>query len=101
MPLKIETRPRGSSCPGPHPLPSLDFQRQHGDFDDLPGRKDDQSLDDVLEFPDVARPCVRSEGRLHLGGKALGRAAQAAAEEIEKMPGQQQDVIVALTQGGR
>ena len=65
----------------------------------LSAHGNDQPLDEVFEFPDIARPAMLLQYQQRIIGEALDRDPVRAAVDLEKVLAQHGDVSDALTQG--
>ena len=81
-----------------HHLSPRRGQLQIGGLDGFGIRQDRGALDGVLKLADVAGPGVAAQGRGSIGREAQIRFAEFAAEAVEKVVRQQQDVFAALAE---
>ena len=64
------------------------FRSQHGTI-----RKNHGTLDRMLQFADIARPCIALQFRFRISGKPSYLFLILAGITVQKIIGQQQDII--------
>ena len=71
-----------------------------GQGDLLAVRKDDGTLDRILQLPHVARPVISCEGKHRFFRESFDRFVVLVGVQLQKMHGQQLYVFLAFTKGG-
>jgi hypothetical protein len=77
------------------------FRRQVGDFDQLPRRHDGQPVTEIFELPDVAGKIERAQMLQGCFGEALALDPEFLGTLLQKVAGQDRDVLASFAQAGQ